>query len=120
MFKKADILLACFLVAAGIAMSYMFSFGQSAGDRLDITCDGELFGTYSLSEDRTVTVERDGHVNRIVIEGGTVHMEFSDCSGQDCVKQGAISDTGESIICLPNRVVVEITGGSRQYDTIAR
>ena len=120
MFKNADILLACFLVAAWLTMSYIFSFGRTAGDQLDISCDGQLFGSYPLSEDREITVERDGHINKITIKNGTVSMSFSDCQGQDCVHQGAISQTGESIICLPNKVVLEISGGTRQYDTIAR
>ncbi len=120
MIKKADIILACFLVIAGLALSYFFSFGQSAGDRLDVTCDGELFGSYPLSEDREITVDRDGHLNKITIEDGHVSMSFSDCRGQDCIHQGSISKTGESIICLPNKVILEISGGTRQYDTIAR
>ncbi len=101
-------------------MSYMFSFGRTAGDQLDISCDGRLFGSYPLSEDREITVERDGQIKKITIEDGAVSMSFSDCQGQDCVQQGAISQTGESIICLPNKVVLQISGGTRQYDTIAR
>lgn len=120
MFKKADIILACVLIAAGIAASYMLSFGKSDGARLDISCDGEVFGSYSLLEDREITIERGGHINKVTISDGTVSMSFSDCRGQDCIHQGSISQTGESIICLPNKVVLEISGDSDKYDTIAR
>ena len=47
-------------------------------------------------------------------------MSFSDCKGQDCVHQGSIAKSGETIICLPNKIVVEITGGAKHYDTVAR
>lgn len=55
-------------------------------------------------------------------------MSFSDCSGQDCVDHEAVSKNGEMIVCLPNRVTVEITdsqndgtGGSDEgYDAISR
>ena len=120
MFKKADILLACFLVAAGLTMSYIFSFGRTAGDQLDISCDGQLFGSYPLSEDREITVERDGHINKITIKDGQVSMTFSDCSGQDCIQQGKISQTSQSITCLPNRIVIEIRGDSSEYDAVVR
>ncbi|MFR9144955.1 MAG: hypothetical protein ACLVJQ_09385 [Lentihominibacter sp.] len=56
MFKKADIILAATLIAAGLAISYIFSFGQSAGNTLEISCDGEIFGSYSLEKDREITI----------------------------------------------------------------
>lgn len=120
MIKKADIFLAVMLVAAGLAMSYFFSFGRSSGDTLLITVNGETFGSYSLFEDREVVIERNRHTNKITIKNGTVSMDFSDCPGQDCVRQRAISQTGESIICLPHQILLEITGGTGEYDTIAR
>ena len=120
MFKKADIILAVLLIAAGLAASYILSFGQESGDELVITADGSEFGTYSLLEDREITVKQDGHINKVTINNGTVSMSFSDCKGQDCVHQGSIAKSGETIICLPNKIVVEITGGAKHYDTVAR
>lgn len=120
MFKKADIILACVLIIAGLAISYIFSFGQSEGDIVEITCNGRLFGSYSLAEDREISIDRNDHINKVTINNGTVSMSFSDCRGQDCVQQGSIAKSGETIICLPNKIVVEITGGDRHYDTVAR
>lgn len=120
MIKKADIILAAVLLIAGFAMSYVLSFGQSAGSELLVTCEGEKFASYSLLENREVVIEQNGHTNKFTIEQGTVSMVSSDCHGQDCIHQGSISQTGESIICLPNKVVLEITGGDDVYDTIAR
>ena len=73
-----------------------------------------------LSEDRTVTIERSGHINKITIKDGQVSMTFSDCSGQDCLQQGKISQTSQSITCLPNRIVIEIRGDSSEYDAVVR
>lgn len=120
MFKKADIILAFVLVMAGLAMSYIVSFGKSDGSLLDITCSGQVFGSYPLSEDREITIDRNGHINKVTIKDGTVSMSFSDCRGQDCIYQGPISKTGENIVCLPNKVVLEISGETDGYDTIAR
>lgn len=82
MFKKADIVLACALLIIGFAVSYVLAFGQSEGTTLTITCDGETFGTYSLLEDKEITVESNGHINKITIDDGVVSMSFSDCSGR--------------------------------------
>ena len=120
MFKKADIILAVLLIAAGFAASYILSFGQESGDELVITADGSEFGTYSLLEDREITVKQDGHINKVTINDGKVSMSFSDCKGQDCVEHSDISLSGESIICLPNKVVLEITGSDDGYDSVAK
>lgn len=121
MFKKADIILAVFLIAAGLFMSYSFSLGKSAGSSVDISCNGKLFGTYSLAEDRVITVDLNGHCNKVTINNGTVSMSFSDCTGQDCIHHAPIKKTGENIVCLPNKVVVEISAkDSDEYDSISR
>ena len=120
MIKKADIILAVFLIVVGLAMSYILSFGNNTGSELTITCDGEKFGSYSLYEDREIAIERDGHINKVTIKSGTVSMNFSNCHGQDCIHQGEISKAGEAIICLPNKVVLQIDGGEAEYDTLSK
>lgn len=120
MIKKADIILAAALIVIGLAMSYFFSFGNEAGNQVLITCDGEKFGSYFLFEDNEVVIDRNNHLNKVTIHDGIVSMKFSDCNGQDCVHQGDISKSGEAIICLPNKVVVEITGGNAEYDSISK
>lgn len=96
------------------------SFGDAAGDRLEITVDGEIFGTYSVIEDREIVIHRNNHENIVTISGGTVKMASSDCRGQDCVRQHSISKTGETIVCLPNRIILEIKGKDAAYDSISR
>ena len=46
-------------------------------------------------------------------------MTYSDCRNQICVNDGSISQTNQSIVCLPNRVVIEITGKEEKYDAIS-
>ncbi len=130
MIKKADIILAAILIITGMLASYALAFEQGNGSEVEIMANGQLFGTYPLSEDRRITVEQNSHINKITIKDGSVSMSFSDCSGQDCVNHEAVSKNGEMIVCLPNRVVVEITdtqesgsgdgSDSEGYDAISR
>jgi hypothetical protein len=120
MLKKADIILTVALIAIGLVMSYTLSFGKSDGDLLTVTLNGEKYGSYSLTEDREITVDEDGHTNKITIKDGVVSMSFSNCHGQDCVDSRDISQSGENIICLPHKLVLEITGGEGQYDSISK
>ena len=61
---------------------------------------GNVFGSWPISEDRTVEI---GDGNRLVIEDGKADMVWADCPDKLCVNQKAISREGESIICLPNK-----------------
>lgn len=107
MIKKADIALFFLLLAAGLVVSFA-SLSADTGDKVLITVSGETYGTYDLSKDQTIHVSHDGHTNNITIKDGSVSMSYSDCANQVCVHTGAISQAKDSIVCLPNRVMVEI------------
>ena len=101
-------------------MSWFFSFHDTSGEELKIIAKGKLFGTYSLYEDQSIDIVNGSHQNHVVIKDGSVRMSSANCSGQDCVHQHSISKSGETIVCLPNRVVLEITGGEKAYDAISQ
>lgn len=110
MIKKADIVLFFILLAAGLAISWTSLNSGQAGEKVRISAGGETYGIYSLSEDRSIEVVQNGHTNNIIIEGGHVSMAYSDCANQVCVNTGSIHLAGDSIVCLPNRIMVEILG----------
>ena len=111
MIKKADIVLFILILIFGLAVSWWSLTTNISGDKAIVTVDGSLYGTYSLLEDQTIeVVQADGHTNYITIKDGTVSMAYSTCKNQVCVNAGAISETKDSIVCLPNKVMIEIQG----------
>lgn len=118
MIKKADIILIAFLLLTGIFLWWLFSFSSSNGDSVSIFVAGKVTATYPLYEDRKIPLSEGEFVNNVVIHDGKVSMESANCPGQECVRQGAISKNGESIICLPHRVVITITAKNSSYDAI--
>ena len=59
--------------------------------------------------------------NQLVIADGTARIETADCPDERCVQMGRISRSGQSIICLPHQVVVEIQGGKEaETDAVAQ
>ena len=117
---KADIILLVVLVVVGIASSVYFAVSRSAGERVIIESDGELYARYSLNEDQRIEVKNGNKVNIVVIEGGEVYVEEASCKNQVCVDTGRIDQAGESIICLPNKLVVRIEGkGDKKYDAVS-
>ena len=120
MFRPADIILAIGLIIVGFAMSFFLAFGKDDGAQVKVQTAGELYGTYSLDEDQTVTIKQGSHVNEFEIKNGTVRMIHADCHNHDCIQQGAVSRSGETIVCLPNKVVLEVTGGEEEFDVVAQ
>ena len=62
--------------------------------------------TYVLTEDRRIEINHG--TNILEIKNGEASMIEADCPDQICVHEKAISADGESIICLPNKIVVEV------------
>ena len=108
MIKKADIVLLIIILVVGIPLSVLSLTEGIGGDKVRISLDGEIYGVYPLGEDREIDVTEDGHTNHNTIKDGQVSMSYSTCRNQVCVNTGAISETKDAIVCLPNRVVVEI------------
>ena len=102
------ILIICLLLIAVLGIIYLFNF-RKTGDRVKVTVDGEIFGIYSLNQDLTLDIHSDkDKMNRLIIKEGKVYMESATCPDGICVKHKPVFRDGESIICLPNGVVVTI------------
>ena len=104
------LLIAALLLIAFFGAVYLFVF-RSSGNRVKVTVDGKLYGTYSLSQNITkdiITGKKDENINRLVIRDGKANMETASCPDGICVEHRAIFRDGESIVCLPNRVVVTV------------
>lgn len=71
--------------------------------------DGQEIGIYSVLEDQTISIpyEEEGY-NLLLISGGQVSVSDADCPDGLCVRQRAIARNGESIICLPHKLVIQI------------
>lgn len=122
--KKNDWILAGIVLIA----TFFFLAGNSffAGRNKDtekyvkIKIDGKVFGEINLDEDEEISL---GEHNRIRIEDGEVSMIWADCPDQICVEHPNISKNHESIICLPNKVILEIVDkadkGSKEHDAVA-
>ncbi len=109
-FRNDMIFIALLALICVIGMLYLFVFRES-GNTVKVTVDGELYGTYSLSQDMAediITGENGGQLNRLIISDGKAYMEKASCPDGICVAHRPIFRDGESIVCLPNKVVVTV------------
>ena len=116
--KKNDwILVVVILVLAGVGFLFYTNLGRQTAGIVKVTVDGEVFGTYSLKKEQEVEIN---DTNRLIIEDGQVDMIEADCPDQICVEHISISKNKETIVCLPNKVIVEIVGGEdAEIDAVA-
>ncbi len=96
------------LLAAGVALGYTLLF-RSPGDWVVVEVDGEVFGRYPLDENTSIRIETgtDGY-NVLEIADGYASVTEASCPDKLCVRQHKISRSDETIVCLPNRVVVSV------------
>lgn len=98
------------ILAAVIGLIYL-NFFRSPGSSVTVTVDGEVYGVYSLAENITediYTGENNANHNRLVIKDGKALMETASCPDGICVAHKSIFRESESIVCLPNRVVITV------------
>ena len=117
--KKKDILLVIIiLVVAGLCLLLHSIVGEKSADYVTVKVNGKVEGVYSLADDQEIKL--NGGSNILKIKNGEADMVWADCPDQLCVKQKAVSKNKESIICLPNKVIVEVDSHKNsQYDAVS-
>ena len=117
--KKDAILILTVLLIAGAAFGVHEFAGGDGADTVTVKVDGEVTGTYPLAKDQKIKI--NGGTNILTIKNGKAKMTDADCPDQLCVHQKAASKNHESIICLPNKVVVKIISSDKNSpDTVTR
>ena len=120
---KRDIV---FIAAAAVILLIVFIISRliysRPGDKVRVEYEGRLVGEYALAEDKSIYIPDEENTKNILnISGGEVYMSEADCPDKLCIKQGRIKNGGESIVCLPNSVVITVILDSEAgYDTIVR
>lgn len=124
MLKKLD------FVIIGILMLLSFLpeilLGASIGRNFtntyaEITVDGKLYKTIHLSEhigEEIIEIKTDRGINIIKVSDNQIGIIDADCSDQICMNPEHIQKAGESLVCLPNRVMIAIKGMSADDDVI--
>lgn len=117
--KKNDFLLiGSLFVIALLAFSIYFGTHKNQGTQVQIQIDGTVYKTLSLAKDQTILIPSAGnHTNKLEIKNGYANMIDADCPDKLCVYQKKIQKNGESLVCLPHKIIVTVLGDSQKNDT---
>ena len=94
------------------ALLFLLCYPATHGTEVVVSVDGVVVARYPLSQPQTVSILGVGGENLLVIANGTASVTDADCPDRLCCRYPNISRVGETIVCLPHRLVVQIVGDS--------
>ncbi len=121
--NKNDLILTAALLAVGFVLAAFFFAAAPRGRTVEVRVDGRVEAVYPLEKDGRYEIKGANGGNTLVIESGTARIDSASCPDKLCVKTGRLSRSGQSAICLPNRVEIRITGDPGDaggVDTVTR
>lgn len=122
---RMDFILIAVVMLIALISAVIVYLTHNKGDMAVIKVDGNIVSELSLSDNTTITIEGyQGGSNTVSIIDGKAYVSEADCPDEICVKTGGISRAGETIVCLPHRVVVEIKSSNgthnEDFDSVVR
>ena len=110
--RKKDWIPAAFVLIL-VCGAFLWQLGvqHAEGQSVRVTVGGVETGVWPLDADAEIPlIGANGGKNVLVIRDGEAYIREADCPDGLCVRQGKIHAPGQSLICLPHEIVVEITG----------
>lgn len=109
--KWGDALVVALVLALAAAVAVPFYLRPAGRLTCEILQDGAVVRTVALDDGVEETVTIEGAVTNVIeITSSGVRFAESDCPDQVCVRTGTLTRAGQSAVCLPNRVIVRLTG----------
>ena len=105
---RLDILLISCLLVLSLLILAVVSLNKKEGALISVEVDGVTVASYPLSKDGVFVL--NGGTNTLIIENGTARLVESHCPDRTCEKKGKIRYVGQTVVCLPNRLSVTVTG----------
>ena len=118
-FKKTivgDVIVIALLLLVAFVSALTVFLTHDKGAWCAVSVDGKTLAAFPLSENTEYTVFLDDGKNTLTIKDGKAYMSFADCPDKICVAHKPISLDGESIVCLPHKVVVSISEDKPQTE----
>ncbi|MBR0208662.1 MAG: NusG domain II-containing protein [Oscillospiraceae bacterium] len=106
---RADLIVIGAMLLLALVLWLVIGATRKEGGQVVVSVNGVETERHPLSVDGTYPL--NGGSNILVISGGEAWLSEANCPDLLCVRQGKIRYTGQSIICLPNRLTVTVEGG---------
>ncbi len=114
-------MLVAFIIALGVFSLVALNYFRQTGKLVIIEVNGQIVQQLDLKVSKQISVDGPIGKTAIKIEQGKAQVIHSDCPEKICMKTGKIHRVGEIIVCVPNKVVVKISGQEKnRFDAITQ
>ena len=119
-FWDGIVALAVIALAAAAALTVWQSRPESGALTAVVSANGQEIDRFAPAEllDAPRAYSYNGVTLTVAADGNGLRVTSSDCPTQDCVHTGTISRGGQSIVCLPARIVIQLTGGAADSNDV--
>lgn len=104
MLKKKEVIIFLSIIVLAVVAAVLLNAVNIGADRVVIAMDGETLYNVPLYKNDEIKLDH----NTVSIKDGKVRVIWADCKNQICVNTAAVDSSGGQIICLPNKVTVEV------------
>lgn len=112
---KNDMLLILALLMVALVSAAGIWIAQETNTRAGtavVSIGGNFYKKYPLSREwEEKLLLPDGSYNHLVIKEGKADITDASCSDKICVNHRPVNKVNQSIVCLPNQVVINIENG---------
>lgn len=119
--KPLDALVVLAVLLLGVAAAWLaYGRGNSGALTATVKHRGQVVARVelsSLTEEKTVSIDGAYHLT-VTLDRTGAAVTDSDCPGQDCLHTGRITRAGQSIVCLPEQVIVTLEGKAPSPDVV--
>ncbi len=113
--------IAALLAVAGVGFLLNLQRDTSQGTFVQVVYRNHLLYRLPLNADRSLSVKGDSGGLVLQIRDGMVWVSHSQCPHKICMRMGKISHPGQLIVCVPNRIVIQIVGREKpDFDVITQ
>lgn len=109
--KRNDIILIAALLLLAVAGALLYMSMRTDGDVAIVLSDGKEIARYPLDTDIETVITTEYGANKLVISGGKAYISEADCPDKICVEHREIFYNGDTIVCLPHKLVIKIEKG---------
>lgn len=115
--KRRDIILFLVLIVIGAGSFILIKTNLKPGNEAEVYIDGSLVQTIDMTKDDTYVFDTGKGTNTVTVAGGEIRVTEADCPDRICMNMGWVSRSGETITCLPHKLVIEVHNDKKNdYD----
>ena len=122
-FTKGDKIVVAAVLFFALLVYLVFTFCITAKPpaKAQIFVDGKLYASYNLqnfTEEKEIEIKSEFGVNVLKLSHDGARMVSASCPDKRDVKDGKITKSGQTLICIPNRVMVKLLGNNEEVDKV--